>query len=305
MIARASARLAAEITRGASLQTYCTIRLLVHRERVADACRAYAYFRWVDDCLDEKLGSRPDRAAFVARQEALIASCYAGQDVPTASSEEQMLVHLIRAHPDPKRGLAGYVRNMMAVMSFDAERRGRLITRRELNAYTQALAVAVTEALHYFIGRAEVARRAPGRYASVTGAHIAHMLRDTFEDNQAGYYNIPAEALERNRITPFDIESPGYRDWVQGRVAWARHCFRIGRKYMAEVEGPRCLLATDAYAARFAGVLGLIEHDSYRLRPEYPARRSLHGGFALTTAAISSVLRGLIPAGEPPILSPR
>ena len=44
--------LASSITKAASKQTYYTIRFLVDRERVADAYRAYAYFRWVDDTLD-------------------------------------------------------------------------------------------------------------------------------------------------------------------------------------------------------------------------------------------------------------
>ena len=44
--------IAASITKAASKQTYYTIRFLADRERVADAYRAYAYFRWVDDRLD-------------------------------------------------------------------------------------------------------------------------------------------------------------------------------------------------------------------------------------------------------------
>jgi phytoene/squalene synthetase len=44
--------LAPSITKAASKQTYYTIRLLADRARVADAYRAYAYFRWVDDVLD-------------------------------------------------------------------------------------------------------------------------------------------------------------------------------------------------------------------------------------------------------------
>ena len=47
-----SQTLAAAITKAASTQTYYTFRLLGDRERVEDAYRAYAYFRWVDDTLD-------------------------------------------------------------------------------------------------------------------------------------------------------------------------------------------------------------------------------------------------------------
>ena len=53
----ASGHLAAAITKSASKQTYYTIWLFVDRERVADAFRAYGYFRWVDDILDAGSGA--------------------------------------------------------------------------------------------------------------------------------------------------------------------------------------------------------------------------------------------------------
>ena len=55
-----SQSLAARITQNASKQTYYTIRLLVDRDLVPDAYRAYAYFRWVDDVLDAPLADCPE-----------------------------------------------------------------------------------------------------------------------------------------------------------------------------------------------------------------------------------------------------
>ena len=43
--------LARSISKAASRQAYQTIRLLVDRDRVTDAYRAYAYIRWVDDIV--------------------------------------------------------------------------------------------------------------------------------------------------------------------------------------------------------------------------------------------------------------
>lgn len=60
--------LAPSITRFASTQTYYTIRFLVDPQRAADAYRAYAYFRWVDGCLDAESDLRSERSAFVRRQ---------------------------------------------------------------------------------------------------------------------------------------------------------------------------------------------------------------------------------------------
>jgi hypothetical protein len=48
-----SDRLAAVITKAASRQSYTIVRFLVDRDRIADAYRAYAYFRWMDDHLDQ------------------------------------------------------------------------------------------------------------------------------------------------------------------------------------------------------------------------------------------------------------
>src|SRR5262245_9514813 len=64
--------LAATITKTASAQTYYTIRFLVDPCLVEDAYRAYAYFRWVDDWLDQKPHPRTERLVFVKRQQALI-----------------------------------------------------------------------------------------------------------------------------------------------------------------------------------------------------------------------------------------
>ena len=97
---------------------------------------------------------------------------------------------------------------MMLVMDFDTRRRGRLISQVELNEYTRWLAVAVTEALHYFIGHDCFTPHDEARYLAVSAAHITHMLRDTYADMRAGYFNIPREVLEANHIGPQDVLSP-------------------------------------------------------------------------------------------------
>src|ERR1044071_7866896 len=233
--------LAASITKAASNQTYYTIRILADHERVADAYRAYAYFRWVDDTLDPNPGfalsgavgvvdtcpggqcqGAQERVDFLERQKSLLEKCYRGEFPQDVTSEENMLIELVRHNPEKSSGLHSYLRNMMQVMDFDVKRRGRLISQHELNHYTYYLASAVTEAMHYFIGHNGYAPHNESRYLAVTGAHIAHMLRDTFDDMQAGYYNIPREVLEAGCLGPQDIQSSTYRIWVQSRVQLAR-----------------------------------------------------------------------------------
>jgi phytoene/squalene synthetase len=261
--------LAPTITKAASKQAFYTIRYLVDRDRMDDAYRAYAYFRWVDDCLDQTITGKNERMAFLKRQTMLIEHCYRGKRLPRVCAEESMLVDLIHCDTEAKSGLQSYIRNMMAVMTFDAERKGRLISEQELNSYSQYLAIAVTEALYFFIGNGQSAPQTSGRYLAATAAHIVHMLRDTCEDIANGYFNIPSEILKLNRIDPGNVNSVPYKAWVKSRIELARRYFQAGNAYFAQVSSLRCRIACYAYMARFQGVLNTIVRDGYQLRASY------------------------------------
>jgi phytoene/squalene synthetase len=138
----------------------------------------------------------------------------------------------------------------MLVMDFDERRRGRLISQSELNVYTRWLAIAVTEAMGYFIGHGTYTPQDETRYRAVSAAHIIHMLRDTCDDVQNGYYNIPREVLEANHIGPEDIHTDAYCLWVKSRVQLAREDFKAGHAYFQRVQNPRHQLAGFAYMAR-------------------------------------------------------
>lgn len=280
------------ITRAASKQAYYTVRFLADRERQRDAYRAYAYFRWVDDSLDEGAWERPARLAFVARQQALVERGYQGDWPADLTAEERMLADLIRSDHAEDSGLRSYIHNMMAVMAFDANRRGKVISERELEEYALRLATAVTDALHHFIDHAHTPPPSAARYLPAMGAHVTHMLRDTWEDVAMGYYNAPGELLAASGIGPADITSAPYRAWVKSRVRLARSYFAAGADYLAQVDGARCRLAGYAYMARFVGVLDAIEREDYLLRPAYPERERLGYGLRMVgSACANAVLR--------------
>ena len=274
------------ICKAASRQTYYTIRFLVDRDRVLDAYRSYAYFRWVDDCLDERLSDSDERRAFVHRQQDLISRCYSGKALPAISCEEQMLADLIRNDTNPDSGLCTYISQMLAVMIFDATRHGRVISQAALEAYSVHLACAVTEAMHYFIGNGQYAPQCNERYCAVTGAHITHMLRDTCDDLSMGYYNIPSEFLRLHRIEPWDVKSEAYRLWTECRMKLARSCFETGRRYLATVESRRCRIAGYTYIARFESVLDAIERADYMLQPESHTRQPIKASFSIGWKAV-------------------
>ncbi|MFN8450047.1 MAG: squalene/phytoene synthase family protein [Anaerolineae bacterium] len=284
-------KLPAAITRAASKQTYYTVHFLVDRSRTLNAYRAYAYFRWVDDWLDRKSLVEQARVNFLQRQQALIDACYRSEHLPDTTREERILVDLLASEPTHESGLHAYIRHMMAVMTFDTQRRGRLITASELDQYSYHLAAAVTEALHYFIGHDRYSPQGDERYLAATGAHIAHMLRDTSEDIDAGYYNVPRELLQQHDIAPSSVESVPYREWVKSRVELARADFDAGRRYLAQVESLRCRIAGSAYIERFTGVLDASEREGFVLRASYPERKSLKSGAKLGLSVLWQSLR--------------
>ncbi|MBE2221076.1 MAG: squalene/phytoene synthase family protein [Anaerolineae bacterium] len=284
-----SQHVAAGITRQASQQTYYTIKYLVDRKRTADAYRAYAYFRWVDDTLDQENAAYFNRLAFLERQKSLVDCSLWGVRPCAQTAEEQILVDLLRGEHDDNSGLLAYVRNMMAVMTFDTYRRGQFITQAELSEYERLLATAVTEAMHYFIGHNQYSPRNGTRYLAPMAAHITHMLRDTFEDIEAGYYNVPRELLAAHNISPSDVKHDAYRHWVKERVDLARHYFELGREYLLQVENGRCRLAGYAYIARFEGVLDTIEQDNYLLKPDYTGSKKLAAAAQTGWSTLSSL----------------
>jgi phytoene/squalene synthetase len=289
--------LASATTRAASKQTYYTIRFLVDRPLVEDAYRAYAYFRWVDDVVDAVActGSacgdtdRFVRAQFLDRQKNLLDACLRGEEPRVAEPHEALLVELVRHDLDAR--LDAYLRHMMLVMEFDVGRRGRLVSQQELDEYTRWLAVAVTEAMSYFIGNGADSPHDETRYLAVSGAHIVHMLRDTHADIQAGYFNVPREVLEASAIGPADLRCDAYRAWVSDRVRLARAYLNVGKDYFARVQSRRHRLAGIAYIARFEWLIETLEREDFRLRPEYAERRSLATGLRMGRYVVSSLAR--------------
>lgn len=230
-----------------------------------------------------------DRRAFLERQASLLETCYRGEVPRDVDLQEEMLVELIQRDQQKNSGLQLYLRNMMQVMDFDAGRRGKLISQVELNEYTRWLATGVMECIHYFIGHDDYSPHDETRYLAVAGAHIAHMLRDTFDDMQLGYYNIPREVLEANHIEPQDVQSAAYCTWVKSRVELAREYFRAGKSYFARVQNRRCRLACFAYIARFEWLLDTIEREGYQLRSQYDERKSAGTGLRMSWLTLASM----------------
>jgi phytoene/squalene synthetase len=269
-----TAALARRITWSGSKQSYITARLLADRDLVDDCMRAYAYFRWADDVIDVVSQSIGERITFITREKTLIDTLYQGTRPLDLCLEEEILADLVAHDRSPDSGLRSFIFNFMAVIEFDAMRKGRLVTRREMSVYTAWLATAVMDGIQYFIGNGHPYSKSMDRNLAVTGAHLVHMLRDTREDVPAGYVNIPIEDIESRGISTGNLDSEGYRSWVQEQVDRAKVCLQAGKGYINRLDVLRCKLAGALYCARFEWFLDAIQRDGYLLRSSYPERQN-------------------------------
>jgi len=290
-LSNASATLARSIIWASSKQSYYTARLLVDKGLVNDCYRAYGYFRWVDDIIDVSSQSSDERISFIRRQRELIDRLYRKERPDDLMPEEEIIADLISHDRGESSGLQSFIRKFLAILEFDAYRKGRLISQSELTWYSSGLGKSVTDAIQYFIGNGHPYPEFKNRYLAATAAHITHMLRDMSSDIAEGFINIPVEYLEAHGINPEDMDSLPFRVWVRSRVELAREYFRQGKRYLDELDVLRCKIAGYWYCARFEGILDDIERDGYFLRDEYPKRRSISTWLRMTWLGVSVTIR--------------
>ena len=215
-MANRSAYLSRKLTRESSIQSYITALLLVDKDLQEDCLRAYAYFRWVDDQVDDPNTSYRERVAFITRQKRLVDSLYRNQKPRDLSSYEEIIADLIIHDRSYNSGLRSFVNNFIRIIEFDAHRKNQLISQEQLDWYSQRLGIAVTDAIQYFVRNGHPYPDSEYRYSATTAAHITHMLRDMREDIGEGYFNYPAE------YSGLEIDSHEFKEWVRSRVLAAR-----------------------------------------------------------------------------------
>ena len=123
-----STLLAREITLNASKQTFFIIKILVDKGLKDDCYRAYAYFRWVDDMVDEVHQKKSEKIEFINRQVHLAELLFNGDRQVILSDEEEMLADLIFDDQCPQGLLKSYIYNFLSIIKFDADRHGERIS---------------------------------------------------------------------------------------------------------------------------------------------------------------------------------
>lgn len=261
--------LAKSIVKASSLQTYYTIKLLADPPLIYEAYKAYAYFRWLDDQIDKNITTKNKRLNFIKRQKKIIENAYNNHHQPGLTPEEKIVAELIDKDNNPHSKLGSFIYNFFSIIEFDAYRKGKYISRKELNWYSKTLGIAVTDCIQHFIGHDTKYSGSKYQYFAATGAHIVHMLRDYSEDIPEGFINIPKEYLNKYKIKINDIKNPAFRAWVKERVLLARKNFNLGKRYIEEIPVLRCKIAAYWYCSRFEWLIGKIEKDNFILRNNY------------------------------------
>lgn len=252
------------ITRNSSWQTYITIWLLVRPTERENAYRGYAYFRWLDDQVDDCLTTKQERISFIRKQKMLIQDTYAGHPSSTNNIHENLIIELIKSDTHNPSGLTSFIKNFFWVIEFDAERKGRLISERELKIYSDKLGTAVTDCIEYFIGEPESKSKLHKyHYHAATAAHMVHMLRDYTEDVGNGFINIPKEYLNKTNLSETEFDSPKFRLWVKQRSLLAQKYFRYGKVYIDKLPNVKQKMAARWYCCRFDNVLRELEKNGY------------------------------------------
>ena len=286
-----TSHLARIITRSSSKQSYYTACLLVDKDLIDDCCRAYGYFRWADDFIDLNAFPKKDRVAFIKRQKNIVEQLYQGEIPTDLCPQEEIIVDLIHHDRGENSGLRSFIHNFMAILEFDAQRKGQPVSQQELIWYSNCLGRAVTDGIQYFVCNGHHYPEASNRYLAATAAHITHMLRDLISDLNEGYINIPREYLEEHNLNPKEVENPLMRAWVKAQVQLARQYFCEGKHYLDQLDVLRCKIAGYWYCVRFECVLTAIEKDAYVLLPDYNERRKISTKFKLVKQAITLIVQ--------------
>ncbi|MHA2347187.1 MAG: squalene/phytoene synthase family protein, partial [Candidatus Hodarchaeales archaeon] len=257
--------IAKSIVRKSNKLTYLIILLLVDKNLRKECFKAYAYFRWLDDLIDNNGAQNERIKVLINRQKVIIQQAYNDEKPNASSPEEEILIELIKGDKRDDSYLKSYILNFFSIIEFDSTRKGKNVSNQELKWYSETVGKAVTDCIFYFIGNHIAYPESENRYLAAEGAHITHMLRDYREDIKNGYFNIPIEFLTAKKITIDEINCEEFRHWVKERTILARLYFYDGKKYIYDLKIFRTKIAALWYCLRFEKVLDAIEKNSFDL----------------------------------------
>ncbi len=191
----------------------------------------YAYFRWVDDCIDDAAADGNDRRAFLSRQRQLLHDLYEGRS-PAVCYEEALLEGLIKWDMRSKGGeLRASLESMIEAVEFECDRGDSIQWHNVLQDQFKKELLSFLNIVSQCCDQSIAGGPPPGIEAAF-GAKIIHIIRDLVSDLECGRVNLSSEELKVFRLTPELLRSQpaSYRTrrWVSVTTRQAERQLAMG-----------------------------------------------------------------------------
>jgi len=243
--------------------TYILVRLFGRRDDRRIAYSLYQYFRQCDDFVDDPAQSQHSKLFFLKDQRRLIDKMYNGYIENT--SQLSSIINYDRHHYNAFKNI---FHAMLEVFEFDARRGKEPSDAGSLIDYSLRLSHAYTTLLIMFLKPEYKINEQDIQLAH--GCHLAHMLRDYYEDQNLGYINIPEE--ETDKFSFNNPNSDGFREWVKRRVSFIQEKLRQGKRSLTKTPHIRVRLIAWLYCFRYEIILRQLKDNGYILKESYPFR---------------------------------
>ncbi len=251
---------AESITRKSTHFGYLLCKTFFKAETTLPLFQAYAYFRWLDDLVDQSNDSKESLASFMIRQKNLVTSWYNDESPQVSNLYETFIRETISHDKANELQLHSMIENFIEAIAWDVSRRYSIVSKHELGIYSLRLGRSYAEGLLFGLGMKsnnpnyDIALDKCG-----SAAHIAHTLRDLSIDLNLGYINISCEDMKLFDIDPLDPTLHGIGKWVAFSVEKAEALFSEGKIYQKTFPTIKSRIVFDIVCSRYLSVLRRVK----------------------------------------------
>lgn len=224
---------ASETIKSKNRFTYIFWNLFFSRDQIPVLFLTYAFFRWLDDMVDENSNSIEFSKLLIDREVNNLVSLYAGIDVVPEYDEENYLIAVVKNDLQKEEILRKIIEDFFSAISWDLRRRNSIPEQCELNRYSYLLGQSYSQGMVIGLGYKSYDPRFIhiGEYCGVA-AHLTHLMRDLFIDLDLGYINISKEDVDKYHIdfkaNPVDFKNQ-LKPWF---IETINRTFRLYNKGM-------------------------------------------------------------------------
>jgi hypothetical protein len=211
----------ARFTRKRAFKFWIQTILFIRGKRRKYFYLMHLYLRWVDDFLDNPENSNLSKKEFVDNQLNLIDTLWKEESKETMTqlkcTEEFFLYYFIKYCLQVKNyNLVNDARKIVEILGRDVNRLNNngLFSNDELNRYLIDMGLPVFITIYYFLQPYDKTQK------KITQSFIGYvlLLRDFFEDLEAGYLNIGSDDIRKYNLDISDMRNDKKRfDWLRDK----------------------------------------------------------------------------------------